>query len=408
MARLGARTGPAASLAAAALTAASFFQLTYSVEARGYACATLALMVAFDALERAIDDPAGRARFVLAAAAGLGLFCHLAIGPALVLLGLIALGEIGRRERDRGARFSSSRGFSGRPRSRCCPRPCVSSPDMFLKGGFTIGAMRPYATTHAVAAIANMAMTTLGLFPESRPEAAFALLVLPLLVVGALVWLAPAQRRIAYGVTLIGVPAAVLILHPANSHAPRYFFVCSVFLLLLGADAFAALWRFGGGRRALALAALAAALIGDATSIARFQEGKSATWPDALTAVLASGRTRLASSFDFNVAKHVDYFNLERGADLDLVPAGEICARQPSWYIVESPPLPAAPALEIEGGRCRLPFALIGVYGLHLPSQLPWALYRRRRAPRRARRSPERRDGRLANKIAARPPQERA
>ncbi len=381
MARLGARTGAAAALAAAALTAASFFQLTYSVEARGYACATLALTVAYDALERAIDDPEGRARFVLAAAAGLGLFCHLAVGPALVLLGMIALGEIGRRERNMRrtvvalARIFWPTALAMLPAILCFLAGCI------VKGGFTIGAMRPYATGHAVAAIANMAMTTLGLFPDSRPEAAFALFVLPFLVVGALVRLAPARRRFAYGVTLVGVPAAVLILHPANSHAPRYFFVLSVFLLLLAADSFAALWRFGGWRRALALAALAALLVGDAASIARFQEGKAKTWPDALTAVLASGETRLASNFDFNVVKYVDYFNLQRGANLDLVPASEICARRPAWYVVESPPLPAAPTLAIEGEGCRLEFALQRVYDQHLPSQLPWALYRRGESP---------------------------
>ena len=161
-----ARSGAAASLAAAALTALSFFQLTYSVEARGYAGATLALMVGFAALEKAIDAPLGKARFALAAAAGLGLFCHLAVGPAMILYGLIAFGETARRERSlpraRSRRFASS-GRSGWPWRR---RRSASSPASLVTGRFTIGALRPYAASHAIAAMTNMAMTTLGLFPD--------------------------------------------------------------------------------------------------------------------------------------------------------------------------------------------------------------------------------------------------
>jgi len=224
--------------------------------------------------------------------------------------------------------------------------------------------------------MANMAMSTLGLSPESPFQAARALVVLPILIGGAIT-LAPAQRRIAYCATLIGVPAAVFVLHPANSHPARYFFVCSVFLLLLAADAFGALWSTSLRRRIAGLAALVAILICDAVSVARFQDGKAATWADALAAIQASGELRLASGFDFNVGKQVDYFNLRRGAALDLVPTTALCAQPPAWYIVEGAQPPRA-AIEVAGEGCRLPFALVGFYGQHLPDQLPWALYRRR------------------------------
>ncbi len=376
MAQIAARSGPAASLGAGALTALSFFQLTYSVEARGYAAATLALMVGFAALERAIDKPLGKARIVLAAAAGLGLFCHLAVGPAVVLYGLIAFLETARRQRSlRRALVAAIRIFWPAGLAMLPATLCVLA-GIAVTGGFTIGSLRPYAASHAIAAIANMAMSTLGLFPDWRPAATFALFAVPLLVVGAILKLAPVERRIAYGVTLLGVPAAVFALHPANSHPPRYFFLCSIFLLLLSADAFGALWRMGGWRRGLALGVLAAILTGDALSVARFQASKRAVWTDALATIAASGEPRLASSLDFNVGKEVDYFNWRRGAALDLVPAAEVCAREPAWYVLESAE-PAAATVTMEGPGCRLSFAFQGVYGLHLPSQTAWALYRR-------------------------------
>ena len=94
MARLGARHGPIAAIAAATLTAFSFFQLTYSVQARGYATATLALVIAYSELERALDEPRSGARWTLALASGIGFFSHLAMGPLIALLGIIAVADL--------------------------------------------------------------------------------------------------------------------------------------------------------------------------------------------------------------------------------------------------------------------------------------------------------------------------
>ena len=100
MARLGARHSPIAAIAAATLTAFSFFQLTYSVQARGYATATLALLIAYGELERGLDAPRSGARWTLALASGIGFFSHLAMGPVIALLGMISLAETLRRRGD--------------------------------------------------------------------------------------------------------------------------------------------------------------------------------------------------------------------------------------------------------------------------------------------------------------------
>ena len=62
MARIAARHSPAAALAAGAMAAVSYFLVNYSVEARGYSGMALAILVAFDAMERATARPRSRAR----------------------------------------------------------------------------------------------------------------------------------------------------------------------------------------------------------------------------------------------------------------------------------------------------------------------------------------------------------
>ena len=83
-------------------------------------------------------------------------------------------------------------------------------------------------------------------------------------------------------------PAGALLLRVPNTQSPRYFFAASAFLLLLAAESFAALWRFGDWRRAVALAALSASLTGDALAFSRLEVGKMAPWTDALAMIAAS------------------------------------------------------------------------------------------------------------------------
>jgi hypothetical protein len=197
MAHLGARHGRAAAVAAAALTAGSFFQVTYSVGARGYATATLTLIVAFAALERAIEDPRGRGRWIMAAAAGLGLFGHLAIAPAIALLGAIGFGENLRRNRGFLAALRTTLRIFWPAGLAMSPTIAFVAAGYVVQGGFTIGYFRPYAAAHAIGAMANLEMTTFGLDPSWRVLDAFALLVLPILVLAAIAFAALPERRIA-------------------------------------------------------------------------------------------------------------------------------------------------------------------------------------------------------------------
>lgn len=377
LARLGARHGPAAGVAAAVLTAFSFFQATYSMEARGYATATLALMAAYDALERAFDAPTAGARWALAIASGLAFFSHLASGPILALFVLIAFAETFRRRRSLATAARATFALFWPVALAMAPTLLFVLAGVRETGEFHIGNFVPFAASHVVAAVANMEMTTLGLDPASQPQAIFALFGLPPLIIAAILVCALPERRIAYFVLIFAPPAAALLLRLPNTHAPRYFFAASPFLLLLLAETIEVAWRAGAPGRALAALLLAASLLGDFAALARLSAGEAAPWTDALASVAASDRPTLASSFDFNVGKSVDHFNRDRAATVELTPSSEICKRRPGWYIAELPDhATPEPALTVPGEGCALAFKLVGVYNRDVPWLSLWALYR--------------------------------
>jgi hypothetical protein len=375
MGRLGARHSPAAAFAAAALTAASYFFVNYSVEARGYAGSALALVVGFDALERAIAKPESRARLTLAAALGIGLLWHLAIMPAIGLFALICLLEqrrrIGRWEPALAATFR----IFAPTLLAIIPAIGFVVAGALVVGRFTIGGVRAFDAGQALGAIADMARDAIGL-PLAAPQWAVVAACGVAIALALLLRLVRDDRRIAHAIVLLALPAAIFVLRPPNAHIPRYYLVCALFLILLLAETFGSLWQTGGWRRWGALAALAAMLIGDAALLFRFQLSKQDAWPQALNEIANSGQTRLASNFDDRIGKFVAYYN-QFHAPLDLVPRADWCAKKPAWLIVETSSAPEMPpSLDLAANGCRMKFEFARRYESWGLSSVGWALYR--------------------------------
>lgn len=390
MARLGARQSAEASIACALLSALSFFFINYSVEARGYAMAMLALVVGFDALERAIDHPSGSARCALAAAGGFGLFCHLALAPALMLFGVIAFGETWRRGRDARAALGASLTIFWPLALAALPALGCFAAGYLVMGGFTIGGVRPFTYSGALIGIASLIATTLGL-PAQPLVLAAAALFAPLAIGAAIYALVSPRRRVAYAAMLFAIPAAVFIVQPPNVHHPRYYFACAVFLILLAGDSFGALWSKGGWARGAASLALAACLLGGAVQTWGYLDGKARAWPDALEAIAQSGQTSLGGAygwgsghvayFDADNQPHMElyFFNRGRRPKLELTEPSRYCDAPPAWFILATKATGDNPGarIEVPASGCAIGYALSGVYGASGLSQAPWALYRR-------------------------------
>ncbi len=372
MARLGARHG--AGFVAAALTALSFFQIVYSVEARGYAVATLALVLTWSEIEA--ERPS---RLRLALFSGLGFFAHLAFGPALAGLAFAAFLENIRKARGAASTAFAETFWLFWPSALAClPTLAFFVAGYVNKGGFTIGAFTPFSYGHAIGGVASLGMMTFGLDPTSFLQtdirAARTADAHPggdrvsraARSQGGLCGHARAAARAGAGAQNSEHPCRALFLRGlAVSHPARGGF-------------FTEFGRRGVAARALALFALAAALAGDAAALTRLAHGEAAPWTDALAVIRASDAHSVASNHDFNVGKSIAWDNAVRGGALDLIPPERVCEAPPAWYILETRGDGAAePSLSVGAPACALPYRLEAVYNRDIPSQLPWALYRR-------------------------------
>ena len=369
------RRSAAAAVIAALLTAFSYFFVSYSAEARGYAGEALALAAAYLCLERAMADPLSRARFGLAAAAGLGMFWHLATLPALVLLGFACLAELRRREgRWDAALHGAFRLFAPVGLAVLPALACLAA-GILVTCKFTIGGLRPFAYGPAFAAMAAAAGEALGV-PDAVPALATLAGAAAAIGVGLGLRLVAEERRTVYAVFLIGAPAAVLLLRPANAHIARYYLPCALFLILFAAEAAGTLWRQGGWRRWAAALAVVASLSGGGAALISRQASLDAAWPQALARIEASGKLTVASSADERTARLIGDFNRMHAPPIALAARPDWCATRPDWLLAEPTSVAGEPP-QIEIGPCRLRFVLVGAYAGGGLTAVDWLLYRR-------------------------------
>jgi len=380
MARLAGRDRVAA-LAAAAMTAVSAFLVAYSAQARGYALAVLLWIVAYRQLEKAMDAPASRARWLFALAIGAAAFCHLATFVTAFLFGLAAFGEFLRRKRDLFQAVRASLQLFWPTLVGLAPILLCLVAGYVEIGGFIVNFVRPYSPVRAFAGFSRMIVATL----EGTIAPLLVVAAIPLVAIGAFVVLrAPAIssfRRISYAVMLFGLPALVVIAEPPNSHISRYYLISAVFLILAAADLFAILWRKGGIWRGATVAAAMALAIGNLHAMVAAKQANVAAWPEALAEIAASPSPTIGTDFDFNVREFVGYYNRLSDKPLQLIGVDLSCDQPPEWYIVETDAAAQPATIDVEahrpdGGHCSLRYALASAYGYSTFFESRWLLYR--------------------------------
>jgi hypothetical protein len=380
MAQLGGRDR-AAALAAAAMTTVSAFLVTYSAQARGYALAAVFWIMAYRQLEKAMNAPTSRARWLFAVAIGTAAFCHLATLVVACLFGVAAFCEFLRRQRNILEAVRASLQLFWPTLIGFAPIMLCLVAGYAEIGGFIVNFVRPYSSVAAFAAFSQMIVSTL----EGTLTPLLIISAVPLVAIGAIVVLResaiPSFRRISYAVMLFGLPALVLIARPPNSHIPRYYLISAVFLILATADLFAILWRKGGIRRGAAIAGAIVLAIGNLHALAAAKEANSAAWPEALAAIAASPSQTVGTNFDFNVREFVGHYNRLHDKPLQLVGSELACDKAPEWYIVETeaaaqPETISVDASRPDGGHCGLRYVLTSAYGDSTFFESRWFLYR--------------------------------
>lgn len=269
-AAIAGRTSRAAAIVTALLFALSPALVTMGSEARGYAPMLLALLVAIERTDRWLRDPRREPP-----ALTLGL-CFLigALSQLTMLFGFAALTgwvwiATARRHGPRAA-FARTARLMFPAAAALAGVLTIVAIGAWHGGGFHFGAVEPFRIAAFVHGLSGAVGFGLGLQWLDTAGFADALIVLPPLLFG----IAAAMRlpRTAFHLAaLIGLPAAVLILHPANPGHARYYLIVSLSLLMLTGTLIAAAWRRGGMPRGAATATLAlivaGMIAGDATLI---------------------------------------------------------------------------------------------------------------------------------------------
>jgi hypothetical protein len=388
MARLGGRHGAASAIAAATFVGFSFFFTILSVEARGYAEAILATAIGYDALERAIENPKGNSRVRLALAVGVGLFCHLGFVVATTMFGLAVVCETLRRTRDLRAGLTAS--FTILWPTAFATIPAIAC---FLVGyltvGFRFGSLQPFTSIAGLFGLSDLVRLIFGLPHDAGMRLAITV-VAPFAVMFAIFRIAPRDRRTAYFLFLIVVPVIVFVVRPPNVIFARYYFSSAVFLALLVADCFGALWYSGGLKRSLATAVLMASVAGGCQQTFAFVRDQQHAWPEALETIRASGHLRFAGIYlvghskkiaffgqDKSNQHEIYYFNQKHSPQVELAEPSSYCADAPSWLILGNAPRDAVSpqVLSIGGDLCHISYTWTGVFDATDVGDERWALY---------------------------------
>ena len=277
--------------------------VVYSVEARGYAVATLRW-----SSPGPKSRPSTARRLRLAFACGLGFFAHLAFGPALAgCLRDLRREHPPRRGQRAGCLFPKLSDCSGRRRSRACRRWGFSSRAVISQGRLHDRRLYPFSLAHGVGGSRGLGDDDVRARSTSFVQTVFALVGLPLLVLAA----SSGSRRRAQAVYLVDAgraagagDAASNAQHPcrrAISSPPRRSSFCSPPTSL--AHCGRAGWRSRAGA-----GVLTAALTSDAAAIARLARGEPR--PGKALCRIAARRSARGDSDDFNVGKSVAYYRL--------------------------------------------------------------------------------------------------
>lgn len=385
--RIGARSGAAAGIIAAFIFAVGFPFVNYGSEARGYAGLILALLVAIDALDRALpllhdhrsQPEFNRQRWTLGLAVGGGALCHLTMvaGTGILALGLICH-LVCARSRPRLATMMKDLTRLFLPAALLVlPAVGAVAAGILIKGHMTVGGTS-YAPSRFLTGYGGMADATLG-FTANGPA------WLSILVAGAgltSAWQVKLLSGVRGWTALIGlglVPGTIALANPPNTDYPRYFLVCGILLALTLAEAAgralgarrsvwlvsALLLLFAGGQTALNVRLLVYGRGNVSEMVAMMASGPSATY---------------AAPFSTAFQLAINYHSYRRNFSIERIALPLTCETKPDWYIVDaSPDTGLAPeTLELGPENCRITFD----EAMDLPtsslSGRHWTLFKRR------------------------------
>lgn len=373
---IAARRGAAAAWVTALLFAVSEAMVTYGSEARGYAPMMLAALAALLLVDRWLDDPERKppAR-ALAWCALLGLLAHLTMALMLAALGLWAGYALARRLPPAPAFARLVRLFWPSLLATLAVAALLIGAALASDTGFQVGSVTRFSLGAFEIAMAQIVSSGIGL--AAHPLWLLPLAIAAFVLVSAL--FAPGglgPRGPFYLIAILGLPAAMAILQPANGVILRYYLVSVIALILLAGEWIGGDIAAGGRRRwaaALILIVLAGFGLARDVELIRNRRGDpdgpvrllAAAFPEGARLAIANDRARAPLLV---AAAQADY-------PLEIVEGS--CAEAAFLLVDRDPGKPAPGRLE----RCGRRFVAVAGARTSGLSGGDWTLYARRRLP---------------------------
>ena len=386
-ARLGARVGPRATLAFAAIFAFDFAFVEYGSEARGYSGLILAVLIAFNALENMLDGISPRwNQAVFALAIAFGTFSHLTM---LEPTGVLCLTALVRLWRSGGWRLATlDRALPILVAAAAGTAPALVSLAISLAPGVVhTGLATPFSADVFLEGLGRMIGATIGL-PDGPfdPKATALMLLVAGIGALALLRLVPSRRRDFYVLAIFGLPVFHAALHLPNQQGARFHLTAAIALALLAAEGGARAWAYGRAARATVLAAGLGFVICQYESLSAFLTLQRGHFAEASALMREHGAATFmvlppvafgetAAVIRWYVAKQ------DGGARLEPTTDAGACPASADWLLsVHHPnePVEASGGSTTAGsGTCRARFDHAKTFRAYGLSGFTWVLFRR-------------------------------
>jgi hypothetical protein len=366
-AKLCARNGSIAALAAAALVAGSALFVHYGSEARGYAGLLLMIFVAAESLEKYLEDPSDqRSRFAFGLAVAFGALFHLTMLMAAFTLVVATLVRI----------------YSRAPRRLAFAAIDLAIPAILgavpAVGFLIAGVLNTHKIQLGVQVPFTFARLTHGL--ATLYEALFALPYdLPLwLAAGvaivitclAVFFLAPARRILPVACLLLPPVLASLVGLP-NVHIARFHLIAAVGLVVLFAEV---MEEFGDLRKpALVLSMGVWLALGNGVHVAELLALGRGDYERVVAQMESAGPATYGSNMPAEVGRTVRFYDRRS----ELTPVSDWCRKPPDWFVLSDDPAGEAAHRSFGPPSCAAHFDFVSVMQPAPLSGLRLALYRR-------------------------------
>ncbi len=390
-ARLGWRTSQATAVAAALITACSYALVDYGSEARGYAGLILAIVLAIDLSQGAVDRLTASGtnaevgtvggltgdRWRIALVIALGACAHLTMFAEAAILGLAAVVRLKAGGRSYRETFGAVFGLFWPSLLLLLPIIACVAIGITVRGQFVIGGSMPFTPGGFFDGYGGLLRELLGV-PDLVPPWVAVVLVAVGLILACRAKLVRERWRGLAVVALVVWPTLVFLCEIKNTNYPRYHLVAGLVVMILLAEVVGQLWARGRFARWCGGALVAGVCLGQVSDISTLLVDHRGSYASAVAVMGYDGPARYEVKKPFSTEFVSDFYAAKAGLSVTLVDQSKFCQTPAEWFVYDSDVGQAVPdALESGPSACQMHYEKRRTFPSARWSGRVWTLFHR-------------------------------